>query len=635
MSDQVTSFRRWLGLSQQQPDYFQLLGVERSEQRPAELRAAAEARLALLKSFQDPEGHIVRKTLAEQIKLAFQTLSQPEKRREYENSLGINPAALVSGVIPLALPVATPVKPLASAIESGSLPAANVRVAKPADLTQGDSLAALSQLDSKRKRRAAARPRSKLVPLLGLLLFLGGPLAVIGVVWLNSGAGRASKTLADSSAQGGKKPAMTSAEAAPAVNPQSDRNQVTAESRADPGREPAPAPTPAESDDSTTSEQNPPASGDGESMSPAEPTVPDGVASNELGAKALGRDYSSPKVKEACREIWNELRFRNLNQARTRLLVLKGTLTKPEEAAQLAALEEAIERAERFWQQIIKSCAEIRSGEIRFGDESAAFVESTDQFLILKLKGVIVRANWVFLPKDIAIGIAEQGSIADLPRWRLEKVTALLFDASDAAKNEPAIRDWLSQSAEDGHNTVALEWLLDRRLSDRTLAKPPAAPQESELKPALKKLAEKMPQKQLAQNNLAGRNAAIQELLEFTRKETDPLLRYVALERLREHAIRKADLALCRQVLESQASLYNVDVDAAMLDAANQMIAYSQSELQAELVCEAILLGSGVGWPTFTRGTIAPRKLIKAEELARKQDLRQTLERIRYLTTEK
>ncbi|MFM7561970.1 MAG: hypothetical protein ACKO81_02930, partial [Planctomycetota bacterium] len=83
MADKVNPYRRWLGLAQAQPDFFQLLGIERGERRPEAIRAAAEARLEFLKSFPDEAGKPERKQLSEEIKLAFKTLTQPDQREEY------------------------------------------------------------------------------------------------------------------------------------------------------------------------------------------------------------------------------------------------------------------------------------------------------------------------------------------------------------------------------------------------------------------------------------------------------------------------------------------------------------------------------------------------------------------------
>ncbi|MFN9877605.1 MAG: hypothetical protein ACK557_03925, partial [Planctomycetota bacterium] len=117
MAETVSPHRRWLGLAQPQPDYYQLLGVDRTEQQSEVLRSAAEARLGLLKSFRDPEGLGERKALAEEIKLAFATLANPAKRAEYDRRT--NDAASrgkPSAPPPLAIPVAVPIaQPLAHA----------------------------------------------------------------------------------------------------------------------------------------------------------------------------------------------------------------------------------------------------------------------------------------------------------------------------------------------------------------------------------------------------------------------------------------------------------------------------------------------------------------------------------------
>jgi hypothetical protein len=333
--------------------------------------------------------------------------------------------------------------------------------------------------------------------------------------------------------------------------------------------------------------------------------------------------------------VWIDLGLRNEDVARRRVVIEKGLLASLSETQQLVAAEEAIGLSEGFWKQVVSSCRMLKTGEIRFGDDIAMFVESTDQFVVLKLKGILVKVHLAYLPKSVAIELAERGKINDIPSWRLQKSVALMLSSVEAAKNEQAIRDLLGESARDGHEISNLEWLLQRRLEEVTPSSRRPPPDDAAKAAAITKLNEKIPDKQIAQNNMAGRNVIIQQLQAHVREEQDADVRFVALERARKQTVKKADLVLCRQFLERLGAEFEIDLEKLWLESLEEMTDYVQSPQQAEVVCEAMVAAYGFGWPSFEAGSASEQKLSSAEELARKYELKMTLDRIHYLTGQK
>jgi hypothetical protein len=632
MADKVNPYRRWLGLAQAQPDFFQLLGIERGERRPEAIRAAAEARLEFLKSFPDEAGKPDRKQLSEEIKLAFKTLTQPDQREEY---LKKSPAGSTSPA-PLAMPIAVSLaRPTTPPAIPSVQPLASVALATPVRSpepeTAGDPIAAMAQLGVQGKSTKSRRSKSWLVPAVSLGLFLGGPVVVLAIIWFNSNRDRIAEVDSGVKETGSKsqadkvreKPAASTASPfkgllKQAAEPQRTEKAAGVETGANEQISAAqPEDDPKDTNNAVlSSSENP------DTNSPAEQ-----ITSNS--------NYATPAVAEVFRSVWVDLELRNEDVARRRVVIEKGLLASPGETPQLTAAEEAIGLSEGFWKQVVSSCRTLKTGEIRFGDDIAMFVESTDQFVVLKLKGVLVKVQLAYLPKSVAIELAERGTINDIPSWRLQKSVALMLEPLDAGKNEQAIRELLSESARDGHGISNLEWLLQRRLDEATFASRRQPPDEVPREVAIKKLNEKIPDKQLAQNNIAGRNVVIQQLQAHVRQEQDADIRFVALERARKQTIKKADVVQCRQFVVQLGAEFEIDLEGLWLQSLEEMTDFVQTPQQAEMVCEAMIAGYGFGWPNFEAGSASEQKLSSAEDLARKYDLKMTLDRIRYLTGQK
>ncbi len=76
-------FKKWLGLAAADPDYFQLLGLNRSEKDKAIITRAAKGALARLGESAPPADETSWKLVRRQIKLAYKCLIDPVARETY------------------------------------------------------------------------------------------------------------------------------------------------------------------------------------------------------------------------------------------------------------------------------------------------------------------------------------------------------------------------------------------------------------------------------------------------------------------------------------------------------------------------------------------------------------------------
>ncbi len=98
MPPRFNPFRQWLGVDSTNPNHYELLECDRTASNE-EIRRCAQRQLARLKKV-DPGGRVeLLKKLTRRVKLAYQVLSDPDKRRAYD--------AKIDGSVQDALPAAS------------------------------------------------------------------------------------------------------------------------------------------------------------------------------------------------------------------------------------------------------------------------------------------------------------------------------------------------------------------------------------------------------------------------------------------------------------------------------------------------------------------------------------------------
>ncbi|MFK7769749.1 MAG: hypothetical protein AB8B55_21255 [Mariniblastus sp.] len=115
----------------------------------------------------------------------------------------------------------------------------------------------------------------------------------------------------------------------------------------------------------------------------------------------------------------------------------------------VAATEEVTNMIEGFWLQVISSCQTIPQGqEITIGNQRIAFIAATKEDFTIRKSGSNVTFKYHFCPPGLAVALASQGAIEDVPTW--EKQLAAFY-----AVNQVLNVDYQTQV--DKHMAIAEE----------------------------------------------------------------------------------------------------------------------------------------------------------------------------------
>lgn len=650
MNDLEQCYRRWFGISDPAPDFYQLLGIGTAETDPQRIRAAAESRLAILKSDSDPAFQELRRTVAEHVKTAYSTLIHSEQRAQYDRSLtGNRPLKLAQPLAPL--PNSNLAEPK-RAIPLAELPNVAEAVVEKRDLANvGNPMNASAripvELQIRTRRQRAGRRSSWMWSLLGLLFFVGGPALILGLIWINWNSPRQltdadQAPLENTSASANTPFQLPVPEANAAVSPDNSTahpNRIP--SNLDAASQSNAADPPKETLDPHNRTEPGQTEPDREASSPAveanvsENSTNPQTHSDSESSEPWPQSYASPAVAQTARWMFLDLQYRQIASARQRLARLKNNTELPPHAQrQWQLLHSACDHAELFWNQVVQSCSRHRTGtELKMDAEPIGFIESTDQFVQFKIKGVITRAYFDNLPFEVAVSWAESGAIPDIPSWRLAKALAWMADPVRAAAAENEIRQLLIQSEVDGHAVDGLRWLLEQQLAARDSAvERMPYPDEPTRKLATSLLNERIPPRPIEQSNLAARYREIEQLLDLAATESDPPLRLAALERALKATERAADWHQCRVILHTIADTFQIDLEQKSIAHSQEMTRFVSTPLQAERLCDWVITLQGYGWPKFSPGMANPKQLVEADRLAKKHSIRAIQDRIAFLT---
>lgn len=95
-------YDQWLGIppAEQPPDHYRLLGLARFETDPARIAAAADARLALLRSVQTGPRGLVAQKIMNEVAAARVCLLSPERKSVYDKELWQRLATQARAAVP-------------------------------------------------------------------------------------------------------------------------------------------------------------------------------------------------------------------------------------------------------------------------------------------------------------------------------------------------------------------------------------------------------------------------------------------------------------------------------------------------------------------------------------------------------
>ncbi len=193
-----------------------------------------------------------------------------------------------------------------------------------------------------------------------------------------------------------------------------------------------------------------------------------------------------------------------------------------------------------FQKQYMASVSKLSPAQTFFVNEiEYAFVESSVLNLTLRSGGMNLTYDRRFLPVDLAVEIAKQGKIPDLPTYRFFEAAFRIAQPNGRVEFEQEIESLISQSVRDGHNdTDLMIYLLDEDLLNNPTSQHTMTINERHVN-AIQEIREKLGYDDL--NSLAP-DRAKQVYENLIQLETDdPVKLVAALQEAIEAAIRSLD----------------------------------------------------------------------------------------------
>ena len=113
MSESFDPYHKWLGISssEQPPNHYRLLGLERFEGDPDVIDSAADSRLTHLRTFQTGKHSELSQKLMNEVAAARVRLLNPEKKAEYDRALKAKQHKSSKRRLPVAKPLEAETKP--------------------------------------------------------------------------------------------------------------------------------------------------------------------------------------------------------------------------------------------------------------------------------------------------------------------------------------------------------------------------------------------------------------------------------------------------------------------------------------------------------------------------------------------
>jgi hypothetical protein len=145
------------------------------------------------------------------------------------------------------------------------------------------------------------------------------------------------------------------------------------------------------------------------------------------------------------------------NSVRAEVAVEPNSHFDSEQAPVARLVEETKEihdLVEGFWEQVVASCQDIPgSQEIEASGQKIAYLDADESQVIVRHAGSNVTYEYEFCPPSLAVALATQGAIADIPTW--DKQLAAFYAVDQVANGKDhhkKIDKLLSEAESAGHD---------------------------------------------------------------------------------------------------------------------------------------------------------------------------------------
>ncbi len=110
-----------------------------------------------------------------------------------------------------------------------------------------------------------------------------------------------------------------------------------------------------------------------------------------------------------------------------------------------------------FWEQVHASAEGIQGAqEIIVGSQIVGFVESKPNSVILRRSGVNTEYGYSFCPPGLALALAEQVAVPDVPIWNMQKAAFFAVDQMFGVNHQSKIDTFLEIAEEAGRDCSAI-----------------------------------------------------------------------------------------------------------------------------------------------------------------------------------
>ena len=146
-----------------------------------------------------------------------------------------------------------------------------------------------------------------------------------------------------------------------------------------------------------------------------------------------------------------------------------------EEQAAVASLADELTEVydlfDGFWSQVITSSTAISGGqELNAANQIVSFVEADQDKVILRHAGSNITYQYSFCPPALAVVLAQQGSIKDIPTWNKQLAAFYALNQADGVNYKNQIDNLLREAEAAGHSCDSLRHFAN--FDFNALAKP-------------------------------------------------------------------------------------------------------------------------------------------------------------------